>query len=83
MRNLPRRVSVKARTHVDVLSLTSDDLMMVLEHYPTVHAAMVDAANKRFAQFLNETQAVSDKMAKNRKMSTAQKRLSIVQPLLK
>ncbi len=54
VRNLPRRVSVRAQTHVDVLALSSDDLMMVLEHYPTVHTAMVSLASARFGSILRE-----------------------------
>ena len=52
--NIPRRVTARARTHVDVLCLTKEDLDEVLHHYPVLEARMNEAAKARFGTLLKE-----------------------------
>jgi CRP-like cAMP-binding protein len=52
--NMPRRVTARARNHVDLLCLSKEDLDEVLHHYPVLQAKMHEAAQVRFGSLLKE-----------------------------
>lgn len=55
--SLPRRVSVRARTHVDIFTLSKPDLDEVLSHYPVFHAKLNAMARDRFGAILDTLKA--------------------------
>lgn len=52
--NVPRRVTVRARTHVDLLTLSKIDLDQALHHYPTLQEEIHNIAVKRFGPTLTQ-----------------------------
>ena len=53
--SVPRQVSVRARTHVDVLTLPKTDLDDVLQNYPALAASISEQTKTRFSDILNQT----------------------------
>ncbi|XP_071497085.1 uncharacterized protein [Diadema antillarum] len=49
--DVPRRTSFRARTHVDVQSLSVRDLKMVLEQYPTVEAQIRGIGKEVYGEY--------------------------------
>lgn len=52
--SIPRRVSVRAKNHCDLLTLSKEDLDDVLSHYPAFATQVQESAEQRFGDILKE-----------------------------
>ena len=50
--NIPRRITVKAITHVDIFSLSKGDLDNVLKYYPAIAAKVKDIGHNKYDDLL-------------------------------
>jgi len=64
MRNLPREVSVRAITHVDVFSLSRTDLEEVQEFFPNEQAKIIQIAMKKFGDILTDNDEYQRRLSK-------------------
>lgn len=62
--DVPRRTSYRARTHVDVLSLSVHDLKSVLEQYPQVEAQIRRIGKELYGDYASSVNAQENFPAK-------------------
>ena len=53
--SIPRRVTVRAKTHVDIFTLSKESLDEVLQHYPDMQEVIERQAFERFGAILEAT----------------------------
>ena len=52
--SVPRRVTVRARTHVDLFTLSKEDLDTVLQYYPAIKKIIGERAKVKFGHIMEQ-----------------------------
>lgn len=63
--SLPRRVTIRAKTHVDLFSLSKADFEDVLQYYPDIKSEVAIQSKERFGHMM-----IKDKLANSKRTTT-------------